>query len=112
MSDRKTQRYLLFNEEMRLVGWTNVATGEVKTPFPSLDVTRCRRLAFAGIHQMRTSLAREMTAWPDKFSIIDFYLGVCATHDIRGYVQPDLHLLDVGKLDTLAEAEALQGVIS
>ena len=112
VSERQTQRYLLFNEEMRLVGWTNVVTGEVKTPFPSLDVAKCRRLAFAGIHQMHTALAREMEQWPDRFSIIDFYLSVCATHDIRGYVQPGLRLLDVGKLDTLAKAEELQGVIS
>ena len=31
VSERKTQRYLLFRpEDMRLVGWTNVATGEVR----------------------------------------------------------------------------------
>lgn len=112
VSERQTQRYLLFDEDMRLVGWTNVATGEVKSPFSSLDTSRCRRLAFAGIHQMHTSLCREMERWPGKFGIIDFYLSVCATHDIRGYVQPDLRLLDVGKLDALAEAEALHGVIS
>ena len=35
---------------LRLVGWTNVATGEVRTPFPDLDVTACRKLAFSGIH--------------------------------------------------------------
>ena len=32
VSERKTQRYLLFNEEMRLVGWTHIGTGEVRTP--------------------------------------------------------------------------------
>ena len=35
---------------LRLVGWTNIATGEVRTPFPDLDVTACRKLAFSGIH--------------------------------------------------------------
>ena len=35
---------------LRLVGWTNVATGEVRTPFPDLDVSACRKLAFSGIH--------------------------------------------------------------
>lgn len=107
VSDRQTQRYLLFDDDMRLVGWTNVATGEVKSPFPHLETDKCRKLAFAGIHQMRTSLAREMEQWPEKFSIIDFYLSVCATYDIRGYVQPDLRLLDVGKLDTLAKANEM-----
>ena len=37
---------------------------------------------------------------------MDFYLQNCAKADIRGYVQEDLSLLDVGKLNTLHEAEA------
>ncbi len=105
VSERPTQRYLLFNDEMRLVGWTNISTGEVKSPYRDLDVDACRKLAFAGIHQMRSSLIGEMEQWPRKFGIIDFYLKICATHDIRGYVQPGLRLLDVGKLDALARAE-------
>ncbi len=104
VSERQTQRYLLFDDDMRLVGWTNIQTGELKTPFPGLDPSRCRKLAFAGIHQMRSSLINEMASWSEKFSIIDFYLQQCKTRDIRGYVQPGLRLLDVGKLDTLAQA--------
>ncbi len=108
VSERQTQRYLLFDEDMRLVGWTNIATGEVKTPHENLDVTRCRRLAFAGIHQMHTALIDRMQGWPDKFSIIEFYLSICKDCDIRGYVQPDFKMMDVGKLDTLAQAEAFE----
>ncbi len=106
VSERQTQRYLLFNDDMRLVGWTNVATGEVKTPYEDLDISRCRRLAFAGIHQMHTTLIDKMQGWPDKFSVIEFYLSVCKECDIRGYVQSDFKMMDVGKLDTLAQAEA------
>ena len=32
VSERETQRYLLFNDENRLCGWTNIATGEVRGP--------------------------------------------------------------------------------
>ena len=32
VSKRKTKRYLLFDSDMRLVGWTNIETGEVKSP--------------------------------------------------------------------------------
>lgn len=106
VSQRDTQRYLLFDNDMRLVGWTNLKTGEVKSPYPGLNVDECQRFAFAGIHQMSTSLFPLMDEWPAKFSIIDFYLAVCAQHPIYGYIQPDLRLMDVGKLDTLAEAEA------
>lgn len=105
VSERETQRYLLFDDNMRLMGWTNRKTGEVKSPYPGLNPENYRRLAFAGIHQMSASLFPLMDEWPEKFSIIDFYLSVCATQPIYGYVQPDLRLMDVGKLDTLPEAD-------
>lgn len=110
VSERVTQRYLLFDDDMRLVGWTNIMTGEVKSPYPHLDPSKYRKLAFAGIHQMSTSMLPLMQSWPDKFSIIDFYLKECATRFIRGYVQPGLRLMDVGKLDTLDQADAFVGI--
>ena len=36
VSERKTKRYLLFDEDMHLVGWTNIETGEVKSPYPEI----------------------------------------------------------------------------
>ena len=36
VSWRKTRRYLLFNDQMLLVGWVNIETGEVKTPWPDV----------------------------------------------------------------------------
>ena len=105
VSERETSRYLLFNDDMHLVGWTNVKTGEVKSPYGDLNPEQCQKFAFAGIHQMQTSLFPLMETWPEKFSVIDFYLSVCHTHVIRGYVQPGLCLMDVGKTDTLAKAE-------
>lgn len=106
VSQRVTQRYLLFDDDMRLVGWTNIKTGEVKSPYEGLDPDKYHKYAFAGIHQMSTSLFRYFDEWPEKFSIIDFYLNLCAREGIYGYVQPDLRLMDVGKIDTLDEANA------
>lgn len=106
VSERVTTRYLLFDDSMRLVGWTNVKTGEVRTPFERLDVSRCRRYAFAGIHVMSQRLLAMTASMPDVFPIIDFYLSSCASADIRGWLKSDLRLMDVGKADTLAEAEA------
>ena len=106
VSERKTKRYLLFNDDMQLVGWTNIETGEVKSPYPNLDPKKCRMYAFAGIHVLSPRLFRMMNEeFPDKFGIIDFYLKACATHSIKGYRKNDLKMLDVGKLDTLKEAE-------
>ena len=111
VSRRKTKRYLLFNSAMRLMGWTNVETGEVKSPFPWLreaDITFCDSLyafAFSGIHTFSPRLFPLMERFPERFSIIDFYLSVCHRARIVGLPKNDLHVLDVGKLDTLAEAE-------
>lgn len=101
VSQRQTKRYLLFNEEMRLVGWTNIETGEVRSPYADLQADKCRRLAFAGIHCLSPRLVEAMESWPEKFGIIDFYLSVCSQFNIQGYVQPDLQLIDIGKIDLL-----------
>lgn len=105
VSERKTKRYLLFSDDMRLVGWTNVETGEVRSPYAGLDPKACRMYAFSGIHVFSPGLFPMMEEFPDKFGIMDFYLRVCAKADIRGLLKSDLKLLDVGKLDSLAEAE-------
>ena len=105
VSERKTKRYLLFNDDMRLVGWTNIETGEVKSPYKDLNVSSCKMYAFSGIHVFSPRLFPLMDDFPDKFGIIDFYLKVCGEAVIKGCLKPDLRLLDVGKLDTLAEAE-------
>lgn len=105
VSPRKTQRYLLFNDDMRLVGWTNIATGEVRSPYADLDVNACHMYAFSGIHLVHPRIARNMEDWPEKFPIMDFYLDQCAKLHIRGVLNPDLRLLDVGKQDTLKAAE-------
>jgi NDP-sugar pyrophosphorylase family protein len=104
VSQRQTKRYLQFDETMRLVGWKNIETGEVKghegTP-----------LAFSGIHMFHPSLAPLLAEWPERFPIMDFYLKVCADNMIQGYEAKDLRLLDVGKLDTLEAAEKWLKVI-
>ena len=105
VSERKTQRYLLFDDTMRLVGWTNITTGEVKSPYPDLDPKACRMYAFAGIHALSPRMLPLMQQFPDRFSIIDFYLQTCATHRIEGFAKDNLLLMDIGKLDTLAHAE-------
>lgn len=105
VSRRATSRYLLFDDQRRLVGWTNVQTGEVKSPYPDLDVQRCEKLAFSGIHTISPAIFPLMEAWQGRFSIIDFYLSACAVQTIRGVEVPHTKILDVGKIDALHEAE-------
>ena len=105
VSERESSRYLLFDDEMRLRGWTNVKTGEVRSPYADIDVSSLRRYAFSGIHLFSPSLLYDMNGFPERFPIMDFYLSRCAERDICGVVAPSLQLLDVGKVDTLAQAE-------
>lgn len=105
VSSRQTARYLLCNDENKLMGWTNITTGEVKTPYKHLDVDGLRRYAFSGIHCFSPAALPLMSSYPDKFPIMDFYLNTCDRLDIRAYPVPNLSLLDVGKLDSLTAAE-------
>ena len=105
VSQRQTKRYLLFDKTMRLVGWTNVETGEVRSPYENINPKDYTMLAFAGIHSFSPKLFPQMNDFPDKFSIMDFYLSVCHKTTIKGIVADGLKLLDVGKVDSLAAAE-------
>lgn len=102
VSTRKSSRYLLADDDNRLRGWVNMKTGEVKSPYPSLDVSKLSKYAFSGIHVVSPGLLRPlMDTWEDKFPIIDFYLSVCDKIDIICERDDSLLLQDVGKPDTL-----------
>jgi len=130
VSRRKTKRYLLFDSGMRLMGWKNIETGEIKSPYPWLreaEITidenlqaltlnpqhatpnaRLFAFAFSGIHSFSPRLFPLMDRFPDRFGIIDFYLSVCHRARIVGLAKDDLRVLDVGKLDSLEQAAAFQ----
>lgn len=126
VSRRKTKRYLIFDNGMRLMGWVNVDTREIRSPFEwmkhpdaaELDLDnfliRIRRdmteltyhlFAFSGIHSFSPRLFKLMEQFPDRFAIMDFYLQTCHRTRIYGCLKDDLKVLDVGKLDTLEQAE-------
>lgn len=105
VSRRQTSRYLLFDKENRLCGWTNRETGEVKSPYPDLNPDQHTGYAFSGIHVISPGIFELMDKWTGKFSIINFYLSICAGATIRAYPLDNLQLLDIGKPETLAKAE-------
>jgi NDP-sugar pyrophosphorylase family protein len=108
VSQRQTKRYLLFDEDMRMCGWTNIETGEVKgiddSQFSVLN-SQFKLLAFSGIHILSPRVLPLFREMPDRFGIIDFYLKYCQQCVFRGYEKTDLRLMDVGKIDTLDQAE-------
>lgn len=106
VSKRNSSRALLFNEDGNLTAWTNKNTGEVKTPYENVDIACLEEFAFSGIHVFSPQLFKYFGEYPEKFSIIDFYLNTCKAEKIKAFTQEGLQLLDVGKLDSLEKAEA------
>lgn len=104
VSYRDTFRYFLFDNSMKLTGWTNLKTGETK-PVGGMDITSFKKLAFSGIHLISPQLIRQMENYPDKFPITDFYLDLCTQFNIKAYIPNELKLLDVGKIDIISDAE-------
>ena len=105
VSKRETSRYLLFNVNNRLKGWINEKTGEVKSPYFNFDNTKHQKLAFSGIHIINPQIFSYFNLFSDKFSIIDFYLSICNKEKICGYIPANIQLIDVGKIDSITEAE-------
>ena len=98
-------RQLLFNKEEQLCGWQNLQTGTVKTHIPNFDPSKYREYAFGGIHVISPQIFQLMEIWPDKFSIITFYLSICAQNPVRLYTEDNIRLIDAGKPTGITEAE-------
>ena len=111
VSKRDTQRYLLFDEENRLCGWTNIATGEVRpTSFASSPNSLiASRLAFSGMQVLSPRIFDCMSdiveQKGEKFSLIDLYLNIAQKEILRAYIPENYRMMDVGKINQLSEAE-------
>lgn len=119
VSRRESSRYLLFDPEtMKLEGWTNVRTGEMRLAGPHVDPDRSLKLAFSGIHILSDKVLDVMERYASshgmyiasdtpRFPIMDFYLDVCHLFNIYGVQMDGVSIVDVGKMDTLAAAEKM-----
>jgi NDP-sugar pyrophosphorylase family protein len=83
----------------------NEKTGETKSPLANFNPADFNKFAFGGIHVISPDIFNYMGDWNGKFSIVDFYLSICDKTFIQAYEAKDIHLIDVGKLDTLEAAE-------
>lgn len=99
VSERDTQRYLCFDVQNRLCGWTNIKTGELKGKDG-------RHLAFSGCQILSPEVLALLKEMPqDKFSLIDFYLEIMDKAPLKAYVPADYRMMDVGKIDQIEQAE-------
>ena len=102
VSDRDSTRKLMFNDKMYLKGWKNLTTNK-KTVVGG--IFKLRELAFSGIHCVNSEIFTKITR-TGKFSIMDEYLDLMKEDIIIGY-QHTANLIDVGKPESVAEAEKL-----
>ena len=102
VSDRDSTRKLMFNDKMYLKGWKNLTTN-IKTVVGG--IFKLRELAFSGVHCVNSEIFTKITR-TGKFSIMDEYLDLMKEDIIIGY-QHTANLIDVGKPESVAEAEKL-----
>ena len=103
VSNRKSNRYLLFNEADILCGWQDISKDE---KIIVRENSKLNQLAFNGIHILNPHL---IDSFPDEkvFSVIKAYLKIAGTEDIHAYVSDEIKWIDVGKVDSLQKASQL-----
>jgi MurNAc alpha-1-phosphate uridylyltransferase len=102
-TNRETSRYFLFDEKDNLCGWRNTKTGEEKISKTS-DVLIPK--AFSGIHVISHEIF-SLIKQEGKFSMVDVYLDLAKTHFIKSFDHSDTRFIDVGKPESVIQAEML-----
>ena len=108
ITNRKTARNFLFDAHDKLCGWRNITTGEEKGPVLQYTEEEKQQLfvkAYSCVvvfEQRFFSLVKQT----GKFSLTEPYLDLAAEHTILGYDHSGDVLVDVGKPESVAVAEA------
>jgi MurNAc alpha-1-phosphate uridylyltransferase len=103
VTNRNTSRYFLFDEDNNLCGWRNVKTNEQKI---SIEKSELIQKAFSGIHIIEPKIF-SLIKQSRKFSIVETYLELAKTEIIKGFDHSNSKLVDVGKPESVIEAEKL-----
>ncbi|HEY0066431.1 MAG TPA: nucleotidyltransferase family protein [Flavisolibacter sp.] len=103
VTNRETSRYLLFNKYNRLCGWKNTKTGEEKIVLQAKDIFP---KAYSGIALFEPSVF-DLIPFTGRFSLIDVYLALAPENKIASYEHDGERLLDVGKPESLEQAERM-----
>ena len=103
VSDRKTSRYFLFDEGLRLCGWENTKTGEKKI---SIKKNNLVQKAYSCVVVFEPKIF-DLMKQEGKFSLVDVYLDLAARNKILAFDHTGDKLVDVGKPEALPVAEKL-----
>lgn len=102
VSDRKSTRKLLFDENHQLCGWKDLRNGESIIE----NINFSYALAFSGIHIIEPDFFK-LNTYQGKFSIMKSYMDLMKTHKIFGFDHTGYKFLDVGKPDAINLAEQM-----
>lgn len=108
VSDRATDRKLVFDSDMVLKGWINRKSGETRPA--NLEVEESDKvLAFSGIYVMSPSVFGKMktAGFNRKFPIMDFFLAGLDDVRIGCVCCPGMTIIDIGKPETLEKAREM-----
>ena len=100
VQQRASARQLLFNQQLRLCGWQNTNTGEVKLAQPC---PQPMPFAFSGFHIIEPAIFA-LAPTSGVFSIINLYLQLAAAQPIAAFVHQPRRWFDVGTPQALQTA--------
>ena len=103
VTERKTSRNILLDEDNRMCGWRNNTTGEEKIVIPGKKLYPFAYSCVVVYQPAIFSLIKQH----GKFSIMDTYLDLAAENLILGYNHAGDKWVDVGKPESVAIAEEL-----
>ena len=103
ITDRKSTRNFLFDEDSRLCGWMNSVTGEKRISIDKPDLTPKAYSCVVVFEPIIFNVIPQR----GKFSLVDTYLSLAADYPIYGYDHSGDKLVDVGKPESVAVAESL-----
>jgi NDP-sugar pyrophosphorylase family protein len=104
VKNRKTSRYLLFDDKSMLCGWRNKSTGDVILVNGRGEAAQ--ELAFSGIHIVSPRIL-PLLGEPRKQSLIPFYLKTASSQKIMAYQMPDNRFwFDCGKPETIKACQS------
>ena len=112
VTNRKTSRYLLVDENNRLCGWRNTKTGDEKVSIPpspegeGSGVRLEKAYSCVAVFEYDIFKVMDENNFKGKFSLIDVYLKLAADHLIMGFDHSGDRLVDVGKPENVAIAES------
>jgi len=103
ITNRKSSRNFLFDEQNRLCGWENNITGEQKI---SIAKDNLKPMAYSCVAIFEPTVFEHIPQ-RGKFSLTETYLSLAADHLIIGYEHSGDRFIDVGKPESVGVAEKM-----